>query len=294
MKNYFLKCGWYLFALIGIIGCNPDIVDPPVTERKIVALNYVHEDNINGRIINPTIDLDTNIIANYRFVYNSNGTLNSISVFDDSSNFAILQKEVKFVYYPDRVRWYTFNAADTLRERVYDAFFNSKKQITRIADTANNGFNFYYLNDKLVTIEDTTPNTTFLRIKNFVYQNNNLVKYDVFLPNGTQIGYAEMEYSRKQTTAEFDMLLYSDAVIFLYIADLNILSKTGLNYGIGNTNLLLKKQEFLLPTTQTPITTYTFDYEYDRKYPTDIIKRSIAKTVTGIAQPDTLFYQYKY
>lgn len=128
MKNYFLKCGWYLFALIGIISCNPDIVDPPVTERKIVALNYVHEDNINGRIINPTIDLDTNIIANYRFVYNSNGTLNSISVFDDSSNFAILQKEVKFVYYPDRVRWYTFNAADTLRERVYDAFFNSKNR----------------------------------------------------------------------------------------------------------------------------------------------------------------------
>lgn len=294
MKSNFLKTALYLITLITIISCNPEIIDPPATERKIVQSNLVHEDNINGRIINPSINLDTNIINNYRFIYNSNGTINSVSVFDDSDNNAVLTKEIKFVYYSDKVRWFTFNLNDPSSQiNVYDAFFNSKKQVTRIADSARNGFNFTYVNDKLTTIEDTTPGTTFLRLKNFVYEANNLKQYDIFQPDGSPLARAVIEYGVKTAVADFDLQLYSQVVKFLYVADINIISKAGLNFGVGSDNIMIKKTEFLLPSLLT-YATYSFDYEYDRKHTNEIIKRSIAKSGIGVSNPDTAFYQYKY
>ncbi len=287
----------YIALLLLLVGCNANIIDPPVeddsADRKIAYINKVHEDNINGRIIDTRVNLDTNVIDNYRLIYNANGTLNSISVYDDSSDNAILQREVRFVYYTNKVRWYTFNAADTVKYKTVDAYFNAKKQVIRIADTTNNGFNFYYQNDKLHAIEDTTPNTTFLRLKNFVYTDGNLVKYDVFYPNGTPLAIAEMEYTTKRSLSQFDLPLYSSAVVFLYLADLNIISKTGLNYGIGNAKLLKHKRETLMATPQFYID-YSFDYEYDIANPKLVSKRSVAKSGTLVPVQDTAFYQYKY
>jgi hypothetical protein len=289
MKKFNSKFAIFLNILIIIILCSCEEINPPSTERKLVEINLVHEDNVNGRLALS----DTNIIDNFRFVYNTDGSLNSVSVFDDSSSFAILQKEVKFVYYPNKVRWFTFKAdlSDTSQYKTYDAYFNDKNQIIRIADTANVGFNFYYENDKLTAIEDTATNSTFLKIRNFVYNGNNLVKYDVFLPDETPIAYAEMEYNSLPSVELFDISLYSQTVVFLFIADLNILSKTGLNYGIGNTNLLRQKSEYLLSSPE-PIGNYIFNYEYDEIFTTDIVKRSIVRTINS--QTDSLFYQYKY
>ncbi|MBK6276160.1 MAG: hypothetical protein IPF58_16405 [Saprospirales bacterium] len=288
MKQFILKSFLYLATLIFIIGCNPDIIDPPAAPRKVVASNFVHEDNINGRIINPNINLDTNIIDNFRFVYNTNGTLNSISVFDDSSHLAVLQKEVKFVYYPDKVRWFTFNAADTTKERVYDAFFNAKKQVIRIADSSRIGFDILYTNDKISFIGDTSNTYPFDSSKNFVYNGNNLMQYEIYR-NGSILGKAVFEYGQKNVTPEFDIKLYSSEVRFIYIAGLNIINKVGLNFGTGNSNVLLKRIETALPSNAL-FNEYTFDYEFDRNNTNEIIKRSIS----NIRSSDTLFYQYKY
>ncbi len=288
MKQFILKSFLYLATLIFIIGCNPDIIDPPAAPRKVVASNFVHEDNINGRIINPNINLDTNIINNFRFIHNTNGTLNSISVFDDSSHFAVSQKEVKFVYYQDKVRWFTFNAADTTKERVYDAFFNAKKQVTRIADSSRIGFDILYTNDKISFIGDTSNTYPFDHYINFVYNGDNLMQYELER-NGVIIGKAELEYGQKSVTAEFDIKLYSTFINFLYIAGLNIVSKAGLNFGTNNSNVILKRIETALPSN-TLFNEYTFDYEFDRNNTNEIIKRSIS----NIRSSDTLFYQYKY
>ena len=289
MKHIFIKINFVIITLILFISCNPEIVDPPSAERRIVQSNFVHEDNINGRIINPNINLDSNIIKNYRFVYNSNGTLNSVSVFDDSSNAAILQKEVKFVYYSDKVRWFTFNAADTTKERVFDAFYNSKKQVTRIADSARIGFDILYTNDKISFIGDTSNTYPFDNYINFVYDGDNLMQYEVSTASGTVFGKAVFEYGQKQVTSEFDIKLYSSTINFLYLAGLNIVKKAGLNFGTSNSNILLKRTEFELPVNSV-YDTYTFDYEFDNKRKNEIIKRSISNT----RSTDTLFYQYKY
>ena len=289
MKQFIVKSFLYLATLIFIIGCNPDIIDPSAAPRKIVASNYVHEDNINGRIINPNINLDTNIINNYRFVYNTNGTLNSISVYDDSSNFAVLQKEVKFVYYPDKVRWFTFNIADTTKERVYDAFFNSKKQVTRISDSLGNWFDINYTNDKISEILDTTNGRNQATF-NFIYDGNNLMQYEASI-NGVTYGKAEFIYGQKPVSDEFDLKFYSQDIRFLYISGLNIVSKAGLNFGTTNSNILLKRIETALPSNAL-FNEYTFDYEFDPKHTNEIVKRSIARS--NAISSDTLFFQYKY
>lgn len=292
MKYATLKLGLYFVALIIIISCKPEATTPSSTSNNITSSNFVHEDNINGRIINPNINLDTNIINNFRFIYNANGTLNSISVFDDSSNFAILQKEVKFVYYPNKVRWFTFNLIDPTPQRVYDAFFNSNKQVIRIADSSGIGYDILYTNNKVSFQGDTSNTYPFDEYKNFVYDGNNLRQYDIYRAGNI---YAKItyEYGTKPAIPLFDLMLYNRNIRFLYISGLDIISLTGLNFGIGNTNIMLRRTEIYMPSSITNLT-YDFDYEYDTIFRTKISKRSIAISGIGIPEPDTLFYQYKY
>ncbi|MBK8350775.1 MAG: hypothetical protein IPL21_03510 [Saprospirales bacterium] len=93
----------------------------------------------------------------------------------------------------------------------------------------------------------------------------------------------------KRMMPEFDIKLYSSEVRFIYIAGLNIINKVGLNFGTGNSNVLLKRIETALPSNAL-FNEYTFDYEFDRNNTNEIIKRSIS----NIRSSDTLFYQYKY
>lgn len=292
MKYSTLKHGLYCIALIFIISCKPEAIGSSSADKNITSSNFVHEDNINGRIINTNINLDTNIIDNYRFIYNSNGTLNSISVFDDSSNFAILQKEVKFIYYPNKVRWYTFNLIDPTPQRVYDAFFNSKNQVIRIADSSGIGYDILYTNDKVSFQGDTSNTYPIDEYTNFVYKNNNLIQYDIYR-SGSIFAKITYEYGTKPAIPVFDLILYNRNIRFLYISGLDVISLTGLNFGIGNTNIMLKRTEIYMPSLITNLT-YNFDYEYDAKLKNKISKRSIAISGLEVPIPDTLFYQYKY
>lgn len=292
MKSSNLKFGLYCIALVFIISCGTANPNPSTTDNKITSSNIVHEDNINGRIINPDFNLDTNIINNYRFIYNPNGTLNSISVFDDSSNSAILEKEIKFVYYSNKVRWFTFNLIDPTPQRVYDAFYNSKKQVIRIADSSGIGYDILYTNDKISFQGDTSNTYPIDEYKNFVYENNNLIQYDIYRA-GNVFAKITYEYGIKPSIPLFDLTFYTKNIKFLYISGIDIISLTGLSFGIGNSNIILKRNEIFMPSGITN-ETYNFDYEYDLKFKKKIIKRSIARFGLETPIPDTLFFQYKY
>ena len=271
-------------TLLALIGCNPEKINPQQSARKIVQSNLVHEDNVNGRIA-----LGGNIIESNNFIYNTNGLLKTVTVYDDTAFGGNLLKQVEFVYYPDKVRAYTFNVFDTVnRNYVYDLYFNAQKQVVKLIDTSGNGLQITYVADKITHIKDSTA-LRVLDYQNFIYDGNNLKQYELSINGGTPIGKAELEYSTKTIVDELDTRFFSKDIKFIYIGGLNLITKVGLNFGINNSNELRKRTETNLVLNQI-VDTYFFKYEYNVNNSSEIIKRSISRT----SSPDTLYYQFKY
>ncbi|MFN8296254.1 MAG: hypothetical protein U0T69_08665 [Chitinophagales bacterium] len=271
-------------TLLALISCDTENINSQQSTRKIVQSNLVHEDNVNGRIAS-----GGNIIESNNFVYNSNGLLKTVTVYDDTTFGANLIKQVEFVYYPEKVRAYTFNVFDTAnRNYVYDLYFNTQKQVVKLIDTLGNGLQITYAGDKITHIKDSTA-IRILDFQNFVYDGNNLRQYELSINGGTPIGKAELEYSAKTIVDELDTRFFSKDIKFIYIGGLNLITKVGLNFGINNSNELRKRTETNLILNQI-VDTYFFKYEYNANNLSEIIKRSISRT----SSPDTLYYQFRY
>lgn len=273
-----------LLALIFIISCNTEDISPEKAARKIVQSNLVHEDNVNGRI-----SAGGNIIESNNFIYNTNGLLKSVTVYDDTAFGANLIKQVEFVYYPEKIRAFTFNVYDTVNTNfVYDIYFNMQKQVFKLTDTLGNGLQITYVNDKITHIKDSNS-VTILDYQNLQYDGNNLTQYEVGANGAAPFARATLEYGTKTIVSELDTRFFSKDIKFIYIGGLNLINKLGLNFGISNSNELKKRTETNLVTGQI-VDTYLFRYEYNANNSAEIIKRSISRT----SSPDTLYYQFKY
>ncbi|MDB5228271.1 MAG: hypothetical protein JWN78_2464 [Bacteroidota bacterium] len=246
-------------------------------QRKIKQSNKVYDDNVNGRRAGGNIEESNN------FFYNSDGTLNKVTVYDDTTPTATLLKQLDFDYLPDRVVAHTYNS--TAGYRLLQFVFNSKKQIIQLIDSLGNGLYITYTDDKITRIRDSSG-VGINDFVNFIYDaSNNLLQYELMINGNPPIGRATLEYSTDKIPSELDTRFFSKDINFIYIGGLNLVTKLGLNLGIDNENTLIKRTETALATSQV-VEVYNFRYFYNTSH--EIIKRNMSWST------DTLFYQFKY
>lgn len=195
---------------------------------------------------------------------------------------ATIIKTIKFNYYADKIvlQGYIQNSGSGFLEFQ----FNTKKQITKIIDSTNSGLYFTYLNDKIFEIKDTSI-SGIKYITNFIYDvENNLTHYE-FKINDQIFANIDLEYNITLMPEELDTRFFNKDIKIIYIGGLNLVTKLGLNFGIGNRNTLIKRTETLAQTGQI-FDIYLFKYEYNLN--NEIIKRSME------FNEDTLYYRYNY
>jgi hypothetical protein len=271
-----------LIATIAILhSCGPRPTSDPV-KRKIKQSIKKHDDNINGinlRVQNITIRENAN------FHYRPDGLLDSFDVYDDTLPGARLIKSLKLKYFSDRVRAF---AHDTSGNVVLDFYFNSKNQITKMIDTLEfgNGFYFTYTNDKISNIKVDLNDVTYLN--NFVYDaNNNLIQYTITNTDSTPVTRVILEYdANKKIPMDLDIKFVSTGIRFLYAGGVNVFSLANLNYGTANTNRIIRRTEYDLPTNAQ-----AFDYiiNYTTNTNNEITNRKIV-----VNDSIDVFYEYRY
>ena len=263
-----------------LMRCGSDVnsrVQP--LQQSIRQSNQIVEDNVNGRLSG-----SPDLIESSNFYYNSDGTLQKIIVLNDTGNSGVVLKKVEFEYHSDYVYARTYRLGAS--ELNVSFFFNNKKQITKLLDDAGNGLRFTYTNDLLTSFRDSSG-VAILDYINFEYDgNNNLLKYELSINGSPPVGRAELTYGSDTIIPDLDTRFFNKGVNFIYLGGLNVIRKCGLNYGIDNRNVLLKRVETNL-MTNTTIDTYDFGYIYDDQ--NRIVKRNIRRS-----GEDTLFYRYKY
>lgn len=245
---------------------------------KIRQSNWVVEDEVNGRLSS-----NGNIIESTNFYYNNDGTLNRLTVYDDTTYDATLIKDVFFDYTPTKVivRGYHINDGYF---RV-DFAFNANKQIVSILDTNGFGLRCYYSPINLIDSFTLITETSYAVSFQFQYDiNNNLIKYDIAQANHIPLGRIYMEYGTENLDTEFDLKFYSSGIKVIYTGGVNIIPLLGLNIGITNTNNLICRNEINLLNSDT-VNTYKYGYLFENN---KLTKRNIQNNT------DTLFYQFKY
>lgn len=271
-----IKKGFYLLLITIAVSACDRIKYPESGSRLIKQSNQIVVDNVNGR-------MSDGVIQSINFFYNENNTLNSATVYDDTSVSAILLKSLAFEYQPDKIVVNTYDAIAGSSKAYF--YYNEKNQVTNILDTLGNGLWISYENDLITRIYDSS--SLLIRdFVNFVYDNNNnLLQFELKLNNGPVVGRAILSYDNKPISPELDTRFFSAGVRFIYIGGLDLISKVGLNFGKTNTNRLIKREEYNL-TENELIETYDFGYIYDSQ--NRIVKRNMRWS------SDTLFYQFKY
>ncbi len=266
---------WFAVVTVLISACEPRIPTPS-SFRKIRQSN-VYDDIVNGRI-----KAGGNIRESVNYFYNTDGTLDSVSVLDDTVPTANIIKTLKFVYQQGRVESRTYDSAGF---RLLFMEYNASKHITAIVDENRSGLFMTYTDDKISRLVDSSFGHVNLEMRDFVYgANENLM--EVKASNQFADVKMSFQYSSKPITGELDIRFYSRAIRFLYIGGLNLMTKCGLNFGNNNGNELLRSETRLIGTGQL-VDAYDFGYTYDGVYH-DIIQRSIAY------DNDTLNYHFKY
>ncbi len=272
MGNY-LKRVTGLFAIIItlLVSCTK----PADSEKKIQQSNFVYEDNVNGRIPPPN-----NVIESTNFFYNDNGTLNSATVYDDTSATANLLKQINIIYNTNSITVNTY--LDTVGNVTYYVGFDSMKRVSTITLPDSSGLYLSYTNNKVSEIK-LLPGVN--KYGNFVYDaNNNLIQYE-FLAGSLTFIRSILRYNNEIVPREFDSRFLSKNIKFIYLGGLDLMQKIGLNYGTGSLNKLIERTDSIV-TTGALYERYIFDYSNNSNG--DIVKRNIKFST------DTLYYQFKY
>lgn len=288
MSNQMKPFYWLCIFIIGLNSCTNNSVTDPIKKRikQSFKLNdeFIHDDNVNNvdlRKLNITIRQAAN------FYYNTDGLLDSLNVFSDSTPSAALLKSLKFHYLPDRIRADIFFAPND--RNVAHFFYNSKKQVTKIVDTSGLnlvGLFFSYNSDKITNIRIAVLGSS-TNITNFVYDgNNNLLQY--ILPDSTgALHKVAFTYDlNKPINSDLDIRFASAGVQFLYAGGVNVISLIGLNTGVGNTHRILNRLETKLVGGQT-------DNEYQYEYSVDNDGEITNRKIT-INDTIDVFYEYRY
>ncbi|MCA9749594.1 MAG: hypothetical protein KC414_10865, partial [Romboutsia sp.] len=125
----FIKIGCsILFLLTLSFACRR--VDDVASSRLIKQSNQIVVDNVNGRLAD-------GVIQSVNFFYNDNKTLNSATVYDDTTVNAILLKSIAFEYQLDRIVANTYEV--NVGSSIAYFYYNEKNQVTNVLDTAGNG-----------------------------------------------------------------------------------------------------------------------------------------------------------
>jgi hypothetical protein len=265
-----------LVLIVILLGMIESCVNPALPLRRIRQSNKMYEDNVNGRVYR-------NVEESTNFLYNADGTLGRVTVYDDTTISANLLKDYSIEYQSNRVVINTYDIAYGYKKLYF--YFNDKKQLTDLRDTIGNGIRFSYTDDRITDILDSSS-TGYLHYINFVYDiNNNLTSYDLLNLSGNPTIRAVLEYNSDPITDELDTRLFQKYANYIYIGGLNLVSKLGLNMGISNTNTLIHRTELRLIVGDTG-DVYKFGYIYNADR--EIIKRNFQY------KDDTLFYQFKY
>lgn len=260
------------FILFLMAACSKPGVN---TEEQIKQADFVYEDNVNGRVPPPD-----NIIESTQFYYNSDGTLNRATVYDDTTLTAHLLKELNITYLSDKVIIQTY--LDTIGNVTYTAAFNAKKQITSLTLADSSGLYISYFNDRISSIRTLPSGDEYL---SFIYDNNdNLLQYDLNI-GGFLVGRAILEYDNELIHNDFDSRFFTKDIKFIYLGGLDLITKLGLNYGKSTQNKLVKRTEINLLSSSV---TETYRYNYTQNSKGDINRRNVQFS------SDTLYYRFKY
>lgn len=271
LKNRF--CYAFL-AIILTYSCQKNPVNK-VKENQIKQSNHLIEDNVNGKTPPPN-----NVIESTNFFYNKAGTLDSATVYNDTTPTARLLKKINLIYFNNKVVANTY--LDSLGFVKYTLDYNDKKQVTSVRLEDSSGLYITYFNDRISNIKILPGGDEYI---GFIYDDaDNLLQYS--FKHGNQILLRIfLEYDNSIVTNDFDSRFLSKEIKFIYIGGLNLTAKLGLNYGKTQQNKLIRRTEVLASSGQI-YQIYEYGYTQNRKG--DIIKRNI------MFSTDTLYYQFKY
>lgn len=274
---------FFCFFVVGLNSCtnNPN---PDPVKKRIKQSFKIHDDNVNNVDMRKS-NITIREVAN--FYYNTDGTLDSLNVFSDSTPGAVLLKSMKFSYLPDRVRAQLFFAPSD--RNTGDFIFNSSKQVTKIVDTSGLdlfGIFFSYTNSKITNIRISALGVSS-NLTNFIYDgNNNLLQYVAPDSNSVLHKVAFTYDLSKPISSDLDIRFASAGIRFLYIGGTNVISLIGLNTGVGNTNRIINRLETKIGNVN-PDNKYVFDYSVNSE--DEITNRKITWNDTI-----DVFYEYRY
>ena len=155
-------------------------------------------------------------------------------------------------------------------------------------DTLGIGFGLFvtYTDNKIDKIKSVLDST--FTLTNFVYDaNNNLIQYiigDYRNQPNTRVVY-QYDYSR-QIPQYMDIRFASAGIKYIYAGGINVISLMGMNYGLGNTHRILKRDESNLQTGRDGLR-YLFEYGLNNNE--EIVNRKI--TVSDTIE---VFYEYRF
>lgn len=248
-----------LFFAAFLCNCKEDKTpEPEASFRRIKQSIKIHDDNANGYSLRMN---EIKVRENAIFLYNSDGLLDSMYVFSDTTSNATLLKSLKLSYVPGKVKAKAY--LDGVGSFDANFIYNEKKQVTKIlfGDIASNtGFSLDYLNDKISFIKLNPLEIPIY--KNFVYDgSNNLLQFVASDTLGNLVK-VNFTYAPQTIPEELDIKFASVGFQFLYAGGVNVISLMGLNTGICNTNRIFSRKETYLNTGQE-IARYLFEYQED-------------------------------
>ncbi len=278
-----------LFLLIGvlilsIVSCETrgPIPTMPKPGRKIKQSFTIHDDNVNGVVLRGQ-NISVREITN--FYYNEHDLLDSLNAFDSTNT--ILVKSLKLDYNtPGKIRGYFFDYL--AGNYVLDLYYNANYELTRVTDVFGLGWGIFvdYSNNKIIHTDLTLGATTSLT--NFVYDSHdNLIQYIISDTLGQPNIKVQLEYDLANTIPEaLDIRFAGVGLRYLYAGGVNVISLMGLNYGLGNTNRVVKRTETHIATNE-PLRTFYESYSLNDS------SEIIGKTLT-LNDTIDVFYEYRY
>lgn len=290
----------YIFSCLVLLSCEKDIrslytqgLHHPATDtstppynplqKRIKSSIKIHDDNVNGVYFKKVNKIQE---AVYYF-YNEDDLLDGLIVYSDTSRRKV-NKSAEFEHLPteNKVKGQFYDTQ--LGHLELDIHYNDKKQVLKISYELPDyeiGVFFYYKDDTLT--EYRIIYHTYSIGYNLEYdEHGNLLKYLVKYPSkGDYLVEFKYDYSIK-VDPTFDIRFASIDTKFLYEGGVNIIHLMGLNTGIGNTHIVVERNE-----TNTPANSIRNQYKFE--YKSDKYDRIIERKAIYNNQVEA-FYQFNY